>query len=119
MAMTFEGWWINDDTDALDETCTVSLPDDPFTPSDADGFGIGGAFQGTPSTVSLSCMLVPSKEVVNRETGRVVLTPVQLLIQDESTQVEDSSRITYQTRQYEIDTLKRDGNLVLVTLKRG
>jgi len=117
--MTFEGTWIYDDTDALDETCTVTLPTDPFTPSKADEFGMGAAFKGTPSTVALPCMLIPPKSFVDRNTGLIVSTPKQLLIKDTSTQVEESSRLTYHSLNYFVESLHRDGNLVLASLKRG
>jgi hypothetical protein len=117
--VTFSGAWIYDDTDALDGTCTVTLPTDPFTPSTADEYGMGAAFKGTPSTVSLSCMLIPPKSFADRESGHIVSTPKQLLIKDTNTQVEESSRITYQSLDYLVDTLHRDGDLVLASLKRG
>lgn len=113
--MSFQARW---QTEALNETCTVALPTDPFTPSTADQYGMGAAFANAPSIVSLACMLIPPKSFVDRESGLIVSTPKQLLIADPNGKVSETSRITYQSKDYGIEQMQEDGELVLVTLKQ-
>jgi hypothetical protein len=114
--MSFRAKW---QATALNDTCLLTLPADPLTPSSADEFGMGAAFQGIPATVTLACLLLPPTSRIARETGLVLSTPKQLLVADPDVLVETTSRIMYQSQAYEIDSLQRDEGLVLLTLKRA
>jgi hypothetical protein len=84
--MTFEGDWIDDDTDALDETCSIEQ----------------GSIHNVSTLSGLLCMPVPP-EKEDRDSTLI------LLIYDASAQIEVGNRVLYNTQRYNISHLQRDG----------
>lgn len=91
--MTFDGTWIYDDSEALDETCDLEL---------------GTANTPTPTTVSaLSCMsILPTEEEDD--------LAMKFLIYDPNKKAEIGCRVVQNSTKYLAKSIQRDGNYVYV-----
>jgi hypothetical protein len=101
--MTFDDPWLDENLEALDQICLLEVPIVTAQTS-ADGWGLGNVPSGDSNVtnIPLHCMEVPQRVFLDRTNGITQAVTLGLVIEDPNDDVQESRRVTFQDRRYQI-----------------